>query len=182
MRIGFWRLSLLAVVVATGALGMSAASASAMSCTPGAAALKFSPGLSDAAPAVQTIKIKGSYGGCTGGLGAGAGITSGTYVTSFKTLAPQTCTSLLNANGVVATGTEIIKWKPGKLQSHLSLEIGTFGAIGEVTSGFAEEMGTLSGAQLTGYSEPKFAGPGAPCGVKSKLKSVNVTFSLLQFL
>jgi hypothetical protein len=181
MRNGCWRLSLLAAVVATGALGLSAASASAMSCTPGTATPKFSPGLSET-PAVQNIKVKGAYGGCSGGLGAGAGITSGTYTASITTLAAQTCKSLETAPGVVATGSEIIKWKPGKLQSHVSLEIASSGALGVVTFGFAEEKGILAGAQLLSAFEPKFSGKGAPCTAKGKLKSVNVTFSLLQFV
>ena len=178
MRTGILRLSLLAAISVTAVLGASASSASAMYCAPSAAPIKFSPGLADEVPAVQKITVKGGLTGCTGGLGEGAAITSGTYVAHLTTIAPQGCKSLGESTETVVTGTEVIKWHPGKLKSEVSLAISTLGATGSVFAGFAEEKHLVSGAEIRTF-EPIFIGVGEPCTKKNRLKTVNATFSLL---
>jgi hypothetical protein len=124
----------------------------------------YSPGLSSSA-ATQTIKLKGSLTGCTGGP-----YSSASYAGTLQSADRLDCSTLTKSPGAPAEGTLTVKWLP-KAKAGIS--------TGSVTIEVTETAGAaLDGKLITGpFSKSSFSGTvsetfkgAASCGVASKGK------------
>jgi alpha-tubulin suppressor-like RCC1 family protein len=141
-------------------------------CASNSGSIGLSPGVTNG-PAVQTMKIRGVLGGCSG-----ARFTSAKYTATLTTASRVSC-SVLSGAGEAATGAGSYRWAPkaphfgfgpkprfsaGRLSLPLS-ETPASAFSGEVTSAMFSPL-TFSGMATESYS--------APCGRKTVKKG---TFS-----
>jgi hypothetical protein len=145
----------------------------AASCTANSGTFTLSPGLTGT-PALQTIKVKGTLGGC-----AGEPFTAATYTATLKTASPLSC-SVLKTTGESATGEAKYKWTPKAKASKGTLEL----LLGETPGiAFAGALGsgpysplTLSGSVSEHYTNA--ATCAVPQGKRGVIKAVTKgTFS-----
>jgi alpha-tubulin suppressor-like RCC1 family protein len=139
-------------------------------CTSNTGTIRLSPGLSGT-PAMQTMKIKGTLGGCTG-----QPFTQAKYTATLKTASAVSC-SVLKEAGAAASGAAKYKWTPKAKSS-----TGTLGlTLTEMTGApFSGEItsGSFAPRTLSGYVSESYAGA-ASCSTK-KVKSG--TFSGIAFI
>jgi alpha-tubulin suppressor-like RCC1 family protein len=141
------------------------------SCSANSGSIKLSPGLTNA-PAVQTIKIKGTLMGCEGEPFARA-----TYTATLKTTGPVTC-SALQALGETATGPAKFKWASS--MPRLKSSTGTLSLRLSETPGVAFSAEATAGAYsrlvFSGTATESYAGASS-CGQTAKAKVKTGTFS-----
>jgi hypothetical protein len=140
-------------------------------CSTNTGTVTLSPGLTSA-PAVQTMKIKGTLTGCTGRQ-----FTETKYTATLKTGSPVSC-SVLKSAGEAATGASKYAWAPkvktskGTLNMLLT-ETPAVAFSGELASGSYSPL-MLSGAVTEGYTGT------ATCGAK-RVKKGTFTGSAVTF-
>jgi hypothetical protein len=139
-------------------------------CTSNTGTIRLSPGLSGT-PAMQTMKIKGTLGGCIG-----QPFTQAKYAATLKTASAVSC-SVLKEAGAAASGAAKYKWTPKAKSS-----TGTLGlTLTEMTGApFSGEItsGSFAPRTLSGYVSESYAGA-ASCSTK---KVKGGTFSGIAFI
>ena len=143
-------------------------------CTGNSGTVKLKPGLTNTA-VVQTMKIKGTLTGCTGGA-----FTEVSYKATLTTTGPVSC-SVLTVPGEPATGPAKLKWtpkpKPSTATGPLSLVLSETPSVafsGDATAGSFSPL-TFSGAATESYE----GGPtcGQPNGTKAAKAVKKGTFT-----
>jgi hypothetical protein len=128
----------------------------------------YTPGLTNI-PAVQTVKVKGSLSGCSGGA-----YTAAKYTAVLRTSNPIGCSVLATDPGEPANGTVTIKWLP---KTKASSSTGTISinitGTPDAAIGGSLSTGSFAPATITGSVSQSFVGA-ATCGMatKNKLKPV----------
>jgi hypothetical protein len=162
-------------VIAKGTAGATGASSSLIysvkpakgSCTGDAGKLSLSPGVT-AEPAVQSVKLKGTLSGCSGG-----GFTSAKYAATLRTTEAVDCEAL-SGPGVAAAGTISLTWEP---KAKGARSVGSFDMVltksPDSELGGLLESGPFSPGNVYDAVSQTYTGE-ETCGVpvKSKVKPV----------